>query len=269
LDVRMAQALRSSECAGAPQFAFDLILQGSDRAFTFVPKPEERETWLLLLASAVPTRALAPELTPFRDAEVVIHLMKESGSQPSAEAPGIIEKLGGKMLSSWGSLGGLMEWGFSSSSETAAAGKEPKAAEGPVSPGRGVVIGLPHPWARNASDEQIAKVAAEEAEAAAENVAAATAALATRAAALEAQGAARAAVSAIFAAAEAKVATAPPEAIQAAGEGAAATFGRGATDASPNEVSRPLFSSWAAPGAPDASEPLFVSWAEPSWAAHG
>ena len=89
-------------CVGAPAYAFDLVLKGSDRVYTFSPTSAERNDWLLLLASAVPTRALAGPLAHFRDTEVVLHLMKEAGSQPSAITPvGPIERLGLRLLSAW------------------------------------------------------------------------------------------------------------------------------------------------------------------------
>eukprot|EP00966_Prymnesium_polylepis_P049245 1139781-Prymnesium_polylepis.1 len=100
IDLRTVDALRSSECAGAPVYAIDIILKGSDRAYTFVPDEDEREVWLYLMASAVPSRAVASSLTGFRDAQLVANLMREAGSLPGEEPPSSLLKTLNK-LGSW------------------------------------------------------------------------------------------------------------------------------------------------------------------------
>eukprot|EP00966_Prymnesium_polylepis_P018437 424538-Prymnesium_polylepis.1 len=87
----MADVLRSSECAGAPAFGIDIILKGTDRAYTFVPAVGEHERWnkdwMYLIASAAPERAIGCSLAGYRDATLVTRLMHDSGSLPGEDAP--------------------------------------------------------------------------------------------------------------------------------------------------------------------------------------
>jgi hypothetical protein len=74
LDLRTVDTLRSSDIAGAPESAVDIVLKGSDRAYTFVPRVYP---WLYLIASAVPQSAVATSLASYRDAQLVVNLMRE------------------------------------------------------------------------------------------------------------------------------------------------------------------------------------------------
>eukprot|EP00966_Prymnesium_polylepis_P051448 1190682-Prymnesium_polylepis.1 len=99
LDLRRVDVLRPSEFPGAANHAatgvaaIDLVLKGSDRAWSFAPAAGEADAWhdwLGLVASAVPSRAVSTRgaLAAYRDPAVVVTLMRESGSQPSEEMPG-------------------------------------------------------------------------------------------------------------------------------------------------------------------------------------
>ena len=89
IDLRRVNTLRSSLCYGAPESAVDIIVKESDRTYTFAPRVYP---WLYLFSSAVPQVAVAPSLAAYRDEQLVVNLMCESGSEDGKEAPGPLAK---------------------------------------------------------------------------------------------------------------------------------------------------------------------------------
>ncbi|KAL1523323.1 hypothetical protein AB1Y20_018269 [Prymnesium parvum] len=100
VDLRAIDVLRPSECAGAPGYAVDITLKGSDRVYTFALPADERNAWLLLIASAAPQHSVAKSLLSFRHPELVASLMREAGSRPIEPPLGPFDKALSK-LGSW------------------------------------------------------------------------------------------------------------------------------------------------------------------------
>ena len=114
LDLRTASTLRSSECVGAPEHAVDVVLQGSERVYTFAPE-SERDYWLLLLSSAAPESAVAPQLASFRDKEVMRYMKEEASFHVSevvleSTSMRLGRRLRSSLSSSWtGLIEGIVE----------------------------------------------------------------------------------------------------------------------------------------------------------------
>mgnify|MGYP002631472045 CR=1 FL=1 len=89
IDLRRVNTLRSSLCHGAPESAVDIIVKESDRTYTFAPRVYP---WLYLISSAVPQVAVGPSLAAYRDEQLVVNLMCESGSEDGKEAPSPLAK---------------------------------------------------------------------------------------------------------------------------------------------------------------------------------